>query len=86
VKPVVSLLLVSVLIGACAAIVATAICSLTSAALSPAGGALLGIAFGLSGGHLGSRGASRRRAVGTAVLRSLLAGGTSALVIALLQR
>jgi hypothetical protein len=86
VKPVVSLLLVSVLIGAFAALAATAISSLTSATLSPVGGALLGVAFGITGGNLTTRRRAEPRRFGTAVVRGLVAGGTAALVIVLLQR
>ena len=86
VKTAVSLLLVSVAIGAFAALAATAICRVTSATLSPAGGAVLGMAFGVAGG--GAR--TARRAgfgrAGTAVARGLVAGATAALVIMLLQR
>jgi hypothetical protein len=84
VKTVVSLLLVPVLIGAFAALAATAICTLTSATLSPLGGGLLGAGFGLTAGNLTSRSSGGRR-VGAAAGRALVSGGTSALVIALLQ-
>jgi hypothetical protein len=86
VKPVVSLLVVSVLIGAFAALAAMAISSLTSATLSPVGGALLGVAFGITGGNLTTRRRPGARPLGAAVVRGLVAGGTAALVIALLQR
>jgi hypothetical protein len=85
VKTVVSLLLVSVLIGAFAALVATAICSLTSATLSPLGGAVLGAGFGLTGGNLTTPRSPVRSRAGTAVARGVVAGGTAALVIVLLQ-
>ncbi len=85
-KTVVSLLLVSVLIGAFAALAATAISSLTAATLTPLGGGLLGAGFGLTAGNLSTpRGPGNRR-IGASVVRALLSGGTSALVIALLQR
>ena len=86
VKTAVSLLLVSVLIGAFAALAATAICSVTSATLSPAGGAVLGMAFGVAGGGTRTVGDSRGGRAGTAIARGLVAGATAALVIVLLQR
>jgi hypothetical protein len=86
VKTVVSLLLVSVLIGAFAALAATAICSLTSATLTPLGGALLGVGFGVTAGNLTAPRGPRTHRVGTAVARGLVAGGTAALVVELLQR
>ena len=85
-KTVVSLLLVSALIGAFAALAATAICSLTSATLTPLGGGLLGVGFGLTAGNLTAPRASRTHRVGTALARGLVAGGTSAMVIGLIQR
>jgi hypothetical protein len=85
VKTVVSLVVVSALIGAFAALAATAIGSLTSSALSPLGGALLGMAFGVTGGNLTAHGRSGTRAFSTALVRALVAGGTSALMIALIQ-
>ena len=75
----------SVLIGAGAALAAVVICSLTSATLSPVGGALLGVAFGLTGAS-GARPGTGASGLRSAVARGLLAGGTAALVIALLQR
>jgi hypothetical protein len=86
VKTVVSLVLVSVLIGAVAALAATAICSLTSATLSPVGGAVLGLAFGLAGGGRRTVEGTGAFGFGTAVVRGLVAGATAALVILLLQR
>ena len=86
VKTAVSLLLVSVLIGTFAALSATAICSVTSATLSPAGGAVLGMAFGLAGGGARTAVGSRGGRAGTAIARGLVAGATAALVIVLLQR
>jgi hypothetical protein len=86
VKTVVSLLLVSVVIGAFAALAATAISSLTSATLSPIGGALLGVAFGITGGNLTAPRRPGTRRFGMAVARGLVAGGTAALVVGLLQR
>jgi hypothetical protein len=86
VKPVVSLLLVSVLIGAVAALAATAICSLTSATLTPFGGALLGAGFGLTAGNLTAPRAPGSRGVLSALARGLVAGSTAALVILLLQQ
>jgi hypothetical protein len=86
VKTVVSLLLVSALIGAFAALAATAICSLTSATLSPLGGGLLGLGFGLTAGNLTASRGPRTRRAGATVARGVVAGGTAALVIALLQR
>jgi hypothetical protein len=85
VKTAVSLLLVPVVIGVFAALAATAICSLTSATLSPVGGAVLGVAFGFAGGG----GVADRPGPGRfarAAARGLLAGATTALVILLLQR
>ena len=85
-KTVVSLLLVSALIGAFAALAATAICSLTSATLTPLGGGLLGAGFGLTAGNLtGSRASSTHR-VGAAIARGLVAGVTAAMVVDLIQR
>jgi hypothetical protein len=86
VKTVVSLLLVSVVIGAVAALAAAAISSLTSATLSPTGGALLGVAFGITGDNLTVPRRSGTERFGMAVARALVAGGTAALVVALLQR
>ena len=80
-----SLLLISVLLGACAALAATAIGALTAATISPEGGALLGAAFGLSGGPF----TPRRSRVPTIVLtlaRASIAGAAAALVVVLLQR
>ena len=70
------------LLGACAALAATAIAVLTGATLSPAGGALLGAAFGLSGGFT-SR--ARGPRVLTALARAVLAGATAAVVVTMLQ-
>ena len=81
-----SILLVSVLIGAFAAAAATAICTLTSATLTPLGGALLGAGFGLTAGNLASSKGPRSRRILTTIARAFVAGGTAALVIALLQR
>jgi hypothetical protein len=83
---VVSLLLVPVVIGAFAALAAIAISSLTSATLSPIGGALLGVAFGITGGNLTASRRPGARRFGMAVARGLVAGGTAALVVGLLQR
>ena len=85
-KTVVSLLLVSALIGAFAALAAPAICSLTAATLTPRGGGWLGAGCGLTAGNLtGSRASSTHR-VGAAIARGLVAGGTAAMVIDLIQR
>jgi hypothetical protein len=86
VKPVVSLLLVSALIGALAALAAAAICSLTSATLTPFGGALLGAGFGLTAGNLAAPRAPGGRRVVAALARGLVAGATAAIVIFLLLR
>ena len=85
-KTVVSLLLVSALIGAFAALAATAICSLTSATLTPLGGGLLGVGFGLTAGNLTAPRATSPHRVGAAIARGLVAGGTAAMVIELIQR
>ena len=85
-KTVVSLLLVSALVGAFAALTATAICSLTSATLTPFGGGLLGVGFGLTAGNLPVPRASVTHRVGAAIARGLVAGGTAAMVIGLIQR
>lgn len=74
------------LVGAFAAVAATAIGSLTSAALSPAGGALLGVAFGITAGNLTPSGRAETRTFAAAIVRAAIAGGTSALVVALIQR
>ena len=79
-KVVGSLLLVSVLLGAGAALAAAAIGVLTAATVSPWGGALLGAAFGLSGGRV------RAERIAPTLIRAVLAGGTAALVVAFLQR
>jgi hypothetical protein len=80
VKNAVLLLLVSMLIGAFAAFAALAICSLTSASLSPAGGALLGLLAGVTRRDRqparGESGAWLRT-----VLRGLAAAGAAALVV-----
>ena len=68
------------LLGAAAALAAAAIGVLTAATVSPWGGALLGAAFGLSGGRV------RAERWGPALVRAVLAGGTSALVVAFLLR
>ena len=73
-------------IGAVAALAAAAISSLTSATLSPTGGALLGVAFGITGGNVTAHRRPGPDRLGMAVARGLVAGGTAALVVALLQR
>lgn len=78
------LLLVSVLLGASAALAAAVIGLLTAATISPAGGALLGAAFGLSGGALAPR--SRVPPILLTLARAALAGATAAFVVTLLQR
>ena len=85
-KPVVSLLLVSALIGAFAALAASAICTVTSATLTPFGGALLGAGFGLTAGNLTAQRAAGSRRVVAALARGLVAGATAAAVVVLLQR
>ncbi len=80
-----SLLLVSVLLGACAALAGAAIGLLTAATISPPGGALLGAAFGVSGGAFMPR-PSRVPSVVLTVARAAIAGATGALVVALLHR
>jgi len=82
----VSLLLVSALIGAFAALAAAGICTLTSATLTPLGGALLGAGFGVTAGNLAAPRADGSRRVGAAIARGLVAGATAAVVIILLQR
>jgi hypothetical protein len=84
VKAIVPLLVVSVLIGACAALAAAAIGTVTSSALSPLGGGLLGAAFGTVGGFRTL--SSGRSRLTIAALRGLFSGLVAALVIALLQR
>ena len=78
-------LLASTLIGAFAALVATFISALTSAALSPFGGALLGAAFGATAGRLTAAPATGSRRLGAALFRAAVAGGTAAMVVLLLQ-
>jgi hypothetical protein len=73
------------LLGACAALAAAGIGALTAATVSPVGGALLGAAFGLSGGALTTSRGRTPRAVLT-IARAVLSGGTAAAVVALLQR
>jgi hypothetical protein len=80
----VPLLVVSVLIGACAALAAAAIGTVTSSTLSPVGGGLLGVGFGLAGGFRTPASAKSRLTI--ALLRGLFSGLVAALVIALLQR
>ena len=80
-----SLLLVSVLLGACAALAAAAIGVLTAATISPGGGALLGAAFGLSGGSFTPR-LSRIPTIVLTLARASIAGATAALVVVLLER
>jgi len=73
------------LLGACAALAAAAIAVLTGATMSPAGGALLGAAFGLSGGAFTTSRPRGPRVV-MALARAALAGATAALVVTVLQR
>jgi hypothetical protein len=84
VKPVVSLLLVSALIGAFAALAAAAICSLTAATLTPLGGGLLGAGFGLTAGNLTAPRTPASHRLGAALTRGIVAGATAATVIVLL--
>ena len=83
-KALIPLLVVSVLIGACAALAAAAIGTVTSSTLSPLGGGLLGAALGLAGGFRASPSTKGRVAI--AALRALFSGLVAALVISLLQR
>jgi hypothetical protein len=80
-----SFLIVSMLLGVCAALAALAIGALTGATISPPGGALLGGAFGLSGGALTTSPVRAPRGMLT-IARGVLAGGTAALVVVLLRR
>ena len=80
-----SFLIVSMLLGACAALAAVAIGALTGATVSPPGGALLGGAFGLSGGALTTSPVRAPRAMLT-IARGVIAGATAALVVVFLQR
>ena len=77
--------IVSMLLGACAALAAVAIGALTGATISPPGGALLGGAFGLSGGAVTTSPVRGPRAILT-IARGVLAGGTAAMVVVLLRR
>ena len=72
------------LLGACAALAAAAIALLTGATISPAGGAVLGAAFGLSGGAFTGRRPRGPRML-MALTRAALAGVTAALVVMVLQ-
>jgi len=73
------------LLGACAALAAAAIGALTAATISPGGGAVLGAAFGLSGGAFTPR-LSRVPTIVLTLARAAIAGATAALVVVLLQR
>jgi hypothetical protein len=84
VKRIVPVLLVSVLTGAFAAVAALVIAILTSASLSPLGGGLLGVAFGLTAERVGGRGVHGPQRLLSALLRGVVAGGTAALVVGLL--
>ncbi len=84
VRTVVSLLLVPGLIGSVAALAALAICTVTSASLSPLGGAVLGLLAGITGSNLTGQPAARRAPFVTLV-RGLLGGAAGAAVVLLLQ-
>lgn len=84
-KRMVPVLLVSVLTGAFAAVAALAIAILTSAALSPLAGGMLGVAFGVTAENLTGRASPGRGRLLNALLRGTIAGGTAALVVGLLQ-
>jgi hypothetical protein len=84
VRTVVSLLLVPGLIGSVSALAALAICSVTSASLSPVGGALLGVLAGITGGKLTEQRAGRPAPFAAGV-RGLLGGIAGAAVVLLLQ-
>ena len=86
VKSVMPVLLVSVLTGACAAAAAMAISGLTSATLSPLGGGLLGLAFGITAGNITGRRPAGAGRLASALLRGTVAGLTAALVIVLIAR
>jgi hypothetical protein len=85
VKRMVPVLLVSVLTGAFAAVAALAIAILTSAALSPLAGGMLGVAFGVTAENLTGRASPGGGRLLNALLRGSIAGGTAALVVVLLQ-
>jgi hypothetical protein len=85
VKKVLPNLLASTLIGAFAALVATFVSALTSAALSPVAGALLGAAFGATAGRITPAPSTGSRRIGATLFRAVVAGGTAATVVLLLQ-
>lgn len=73
------------LIGTLAALAALGICRLTSSSLSPAGGGLLGLVAGLTGGGLSPpREGPRSRLAPLA--SGLVAAATAAAVVLFLQR
>jgi hypothetical protein len=78
------LLLVSALTGAVAACGALIVSRLNSATLSPIGGALIGLGFGLSTASR-TRRASGENIVVSAVIRGVAAGAAGALTIFLLD-
>lgn len=85
-KAVVAQLVVSVLIGAIAALAAAGISMATSGTLSPVGGGVLGLMFGVMAGNVAGPRLPAVRQIGPAVLRGVVAGTTAVLVSALLQR
>jgi hypothetical protein len=85
-KAVVPQLVVSVVIGAIAALAAAGISMATSGTLSPLGGGVLGLMFGVMAGNVAGPRLPAMRQIGPAVLRGVVAGTTAVLVSALLQR
>jgi hypothetical protein len=85
-KAVVPQLVVSILVGALAALAAAGISFVTSGTLSPFGGGVLGLMFGVMAGNIAGPRLPAARQVGPALLRGIVAAATAVLVIALLQR
>lgn len=85
-KAVVPQLVVSILVGALAALAAAGISIVTSGTLSPFGGGVLGLMFGVMAGNIAGPRLPAARRVGRALLRGIVAAATAVLVIALLQR
>ncbi len=85
-KSVVPHIVVSIVVGAIAAFAAAGISVVTSGTLSPFGGGLLGLMFGVMAGNIAAPADRGSRRVGPAVLRGVVAAATAILVVALLQR
>jgi hypothetical protein len=85
-KAVVPQLVVSILVGAIAALAAVGISVVTSGTLSPFGGGVLGLMFGVMAGNIAGPRQPAVRQAGRALLRGIVAAVTAVLVIALLQR